>query len=122
MTLGLVNAGGLRSNEESAWRPKPARGTVGATLGRVLFEILLAASRRRSGAAFVRPPDRFTSARYAPAIGLVTVQKGAIHFRTARAQVAGWLRRIDRWARNPTRPITRTARRSSRSTGSTWTR
>jgi hypothetical protein len=35
--------------------------------------------------------------RHAPDVGCVTIQKAGIHFRTAPAEVDGWLRRIDRW-------------------------
>ena len=63
-----------------------------------LFGVLLTAIPSPEWrAAFVRPPGRLTSARYAPDVGRVTVQKAGIQFRTAPAEVADWLRRIDRW-------------------------
>ena len=53
-----------------------------------LFEVLLMAIPSAEWrAAFVRPPARLTSVRYAPDVGRVTVQKGAIHFRTAPLQL-----------------------------------
>jgi hypothetical protein len=63
-----------------------------------LFEVLLTAIPSAEWrVVFVRPPGRLTSILHAPDLGRVTVQKAAIQFRTAPAQVAGWLRRIDRW-------------------------
>ena len=63
-----------------------------------LFEVLLTAIPSPAWrAVFVRPPGRLITARYAPDFGRVTVQKGAIHFRTAPAEVDGWLRQFDRW-------------------------
>jgi hypothetical protein len=63
-----------------------------------LFEVLLTAIPSPEWrAAFVRPPGRLTGVRYAPDVGRVTVQKAGIHFRTAPAEVDGWLRRLDRW-------------------------
>jgi hypothetical protein len=63
-----------------------------------LYEVLLTVLPSPEWrAAFVRPPARLTSAKHAPDVGRVSVQGAGIHFRTAPAEIDGWLQRIDRW-------------------------
>ena len=79
--------------------PRPPRVILSGLEGNEsLFEVLLTAMPSPEWrAAFVRLPGRLTSVRYAPDVGRVTVQKAGLNFRTAPAEVDGWLRRLDRW-------------------------
>jgi hypothetical protein len=48
-------------------------------------------------AAFIRPPERLTSARYTPELGRLELNGDTVIFRIAPSQLPAWLRRIDGW-------------------------
>jgi hypothetical protein len=63
-----------------------------------LYAVTLTAPPSRAWrAAFLRPPPALTRGRFTPELGRLGLDEATVLFRTTPAQLAPWLRRIDRW-------------------------